>query len=73
MEFDIFYSRRSISPVTTIGMFKTEANNKLDGDERVSIKLDALGGMQSMAVVNEPGLYSLIIKSNKVEAKKIRH
>lgn len=41
-------------------MFKTEAIKKMDDEERVSIKLDALGGMQSMAVVNKPGMYSLI-------------
>ena len=39
-----------------------------NGDER-SAKLDALGGVQTMTVINEPGLYRLAFRSNKPEAK----
>lgn len=49
-----------------------DAISKLDDDERMSIKLDTLGGAQKMAVINESGLYALIFRSNKPEAKKFR-
>jgi len=45
---------------------------KLDEDERASIKVDTLGGAQEMSVINESGLYNLIFRSNKPEAKAFR-
>jgi prophage antirepressor-like protein len=49
-----------------------DALSRLDADERGSVKLDTPGGSQDVATVNEPGLYTLIIRSNKPEAKKFR-
>ena len=42
----------------------------LDDDEKGVRKVDTLGGNQSMAIVNEPGMYKLIFKSRKQEAKE---
>lgn len=42
---------------------------RLDSDERASALMDTLGGPQQMTVINEPGLYSLIMASRKPEAK----
>jgi prophage antirepressor-like protein len=44
----------------------------LDDDEKGVSKVYTLGGMQDMTVVSESGLYTLIIRSNKPEAKKFR-
>lgn len=44
----------------------------LDDDEKDTQKVSTLGGAQEMAVINESGLYALIFKSNKPEAKKFR-
>jgi prophage antirepressor-like protein len=41
----------------------------LDDDEKGISKVYALGGEQELLTVNEPGLYTLIIRSNKQEAK----
>ncbi|MFR9546725.1 MAG: Bro-N domain-containing protein, partial [Rikenellaceae bacterium] len=49
-----------------------DAISRLDDDERGSVKLDTLGGMQTMSIINESGLYSLIFRSNKPEAKVFR-
>lgn len=49
-----------------------DALNRLDDDERGSAKVDTLGGPQEMSIVNEPGLYTLIIRSNKPDAKKFK-
>ncbi|MDR0615191.1 MAG: Bro-N domain-containing protein [Synergistaceae bacterium] len=44
----------------------------LDDDEKGVSKVYTPGGMQDMSVINESGLYALIIRSNKPEAKKFR-
>jgi anti-repressor protein len=49
-----------------------EAVGKLDEEEKGAEKIDTLGGPQQMAVVNESGLYTLIIRSNMPNAKPFR-
>lgn len=44
----------------------------LDDDERGVHTMDTLGGVQSVTVINEPGLYSLILRSRKAEAKTFK-
>lgn len=44
----------------------------LDDDEKGVHKVDTLGGRQQMAICNESGLYSLIIRSSKPEAKRFK-
>jgi len=41
----------------------TDALNRLDEDEKGVISNDTLGGKQSLNIVNEPGLYSLVLGS----------
>ena len=55
---------------TVVGVSKyRDAIVKLDDDERVSRKVDTLGGKQKMVCVNEFGLYVLILMSHKPQAK----
>jgi len=49
-----------------------DAIQRLDNDERGSVKVDTLGGPQEMSTINEPGLYSLILSSKKPEAKPFK-
>ena len=49
-----------------------DAITKLDDDERCPVKVDTLNGTQEMTAISESGLYTLIIRSNKPEAKKFR-
>lgn len=49
-----------------------DAFSRLDEDERMSIKVDTLGGPQNMVAVNESGLYTLIFQSRKPEARAFR-
>jgi prophage antirepressor-like protein len=46
--------------------------SKLDEDEKGTQILSTLGGNQKMSVINESGLYNLIFRSNKPEAKKFK-
>ena len=48
------------------------ATRLLDDDEKGVHKVDTLGGTQEMAMVNESGLYHLVLMSKKPEAKKFR-
>jgi len=49
-----------------------QAVEKLDDDERGRYKIPTPSGDQIMLCINEPGLYSLIIRSNKPKAKKFK-
>ena len=49
-----------------------EAVSKLDNDEKDVISNDTLGGRQNVTIVNESGMYALVFKSRKQEAKKFK-
>ena len=49
-----------------------DAMTRLDEDERDVVSTDTLGGKQSVNVVSESGLYSLILGSRKPEAKAFK-
>lgn len=46
-----------------------DALEKLDDDEKGVALTDTLGGTQQLSIVSEPGLYKLIGRSRKPEAK----
>ena len=55
----------------------SDAVRKLDEDEKMTLALTdshfgSRGGAQSLLLINEPGLYSLIMSSRKPEAKKFK-
>lgn len=45
---------------------------RLDDDEKGRNSIPTLGGAQDMSVVNEPGLYGLVLGSRKPEAKRFK-
>ena len=45
---------------------------RLDANEKGISSIDTLGGKQRMAIINEPGLYSVILCSRKPEAKAFK-
>lgn len=45
---------------------------RLDEDEKGVTQSDTLGGAQEMTVINESGLYNVILRSDKPEAKPFR-
>lgn len=54
-----------------LGLHPTQTR-KLDDDEKGLRVLQTLGGKQEMLVINESGLYNLIFRSNKPQAKIFR-
>lgn len=49
-----------------------DAVGRLDNDEKGVALTDTLGGKQEMTIINEPGLYSLVLGSRKKEAKNFK-
>lgn len=47
--------------------------DRLDEDEKGICEIYTLGGPQNMVIINESGLYAVILRSNKPDAKKFRH
>lgn len=50
----------------------TEATRGLEEDERCSVILNTPGGPQEMLIISESGLYSLIFRSRKPQARAFR-
>ena len=50
----------------------SQACQALDDDEKGIYKVYTLGGSQDMMLISESGLYTLIMRSNKPEAKVFR-
>ena len=48
------------------------ATERLDNDEKGVSSIDTPGGKQEMSIVNEPGLYTLVLGSRKPEAKAFK-
>lgn len=46
--------------------------NRLDDDEKGVGQIDTLGGAQEMTIISESGLYNVILRSDKPEAKPFR-
>lgn len=46
--------------------------NRLEDDEKGVGQIDTLGGHQKVSIVNESGLYNVILRSDKPEAKPFR-
>lgn len=48
------------------------ASHRLDDDEKGVHYVDTLGGRQKVTIINESGLYTLILRSDKPQAKSFR-
>jgi hypothetical protein len=46
--------------------------SRLDDDEKGTSKVCTPGGTQEMSIITESGLYTLVLRSNKPEAKRFR-
>ncbi len=62
---------KDVCGILGISKYRDTAS-RLDEDERGSVRVDTLGGEQEMTVVNESGLYNVILRSDKPEAKPFR-
>ncbi len=58
-----------VCEVLSISKYR-DAVARLDDDEGCPVVVDTPGGPQEMTAISEPGLYKLIFRSNKPEAKR---
>lgn len=59
---------KDVCGILGISKYRDTAS-RLDEDERGAVRVDTPGGEQEMTVVNESGLYNVILRSDKPEAK----
>lgn len=52
--------------------YRSAISNNIEEDEKDVLRADTLGGKQLMTIISESGLYALVFKSTKPEAKKFR-
>lgn len=62
---------KDVCDVLGISKYRDTAS-RLDDDERGLARVDTLGGPQEMTIINESGLYSVILRSDKPEARHFR-
>lgn len=62
---------KDVCAVLGISKYRDTAD-RLDEDERGSARVDTLGGAQDMTIINESGLYNVILRSDKPEARPFR-
>lgn len=65
---EIWFVAKDVCNVLEIADYH-QAVETLDDDERGRYSVPTPGGMQTMTVISEPGLYALVLKSRKAEAK----
>lgn len=53
--------------------FRDAIKRYVEAEDKGVVKHDSLGGAQEMTVINESGLYSLILSSKLPTAKKFKH
>jgi prophage antirepressor-like protein len=68
---DPWFVAKDICRVLEIEKYR-DAVSRLEEDERGSVLMDTLGGKQEIATVSESGMYSLIFRSRKPEARRFR-
>lgn len=66
-----WFVARDVCKILGISKYR-DAVASLDEDEGCPVEVDTLGGVQETIVINESGLYTLIMRSNKPEAKRFR-
>lgn len=68
---DPWFVASDVCEALTIGNSR-DAVGRLDDDEKGVGTIDTLGGKQDVSIINESGLYSLIMTSRKPEAKRFK-
>lgn len=66
-----WFVANDVTAILNIGN-TSQALSYLDDDERGVITNDTLGGPQLVSIISEAGLYSLILRSRKAEAKPFK-
>ncbi len=64
---------KDVSDILGYSNSRKALSDHVDVEDKGVTKSDTLGGSQNITIINESGLYSLILKSKKPEAKQFKH
>lgn len=68
-----YFVGKDVAQILGYTNYRDALKRHVDDDDKGVVKLDTLGGNQSITVINESGLYSLIMSSKLPTAKKFKH
>ena len=71
MNGEPWFVLKDVCEVLGIGNSRMVAD-RLDEDEKGVSQIDTLGGLQNVSIISESGLYNIILRSDKPEAKPFR-
>ena len=69
----IYFVGKDIANILGYSNTKKAITDHVDDDDKGVTKCDTLGGKQSLIIINESGLYSLILSSKMPKAKQFKH
>lgn len=68
-----YFVGKDVTEILGYGNSRQAIATNVDDDDKGVHSVDTLGGTQKMTVINESGLYSLILSSKLPKAKKFKH
>jgi len=68
---EIWFVAKDLCDILDIAEHR-QSTRRLDDDEKGVYSIHTPGGMQETIIVNEPGMYTLVLKSRKPNAKKFK-
>lgn len=68
---EVWFALKDVCSVLTIGN-SSDVSRRLDDDEKGVEVIDTPSGAQETVIINESGLYSVIMRSQKPEAKRFK-
>jgi prophage antirepressor-like protein len=71
LEEEVWFVARDVCDVLELSNI-TETLKRVDEEDQSSLKLNSGGQLRDMKIVNESGMYTIILLSNKPEAKKFK-
>ena len=70
---EIMFFAKDIATILGYSNPRDAINKHVDDEDKGVAKCDTLGGIQDLTIINESGLYSLILSSKMPNAKKFKH
>lgn len=68
-----YFVGKDVAEILGYSNYRDALKRHVDSDKKGVVKLDTLGEKQNQTVINESGLYSLILSSKLPKAKKFKH
>lgn len=75
MEIDgkIYFVAKDVAGILGYSNPRKAISDHVDEEDKGVTKCDTLGGNQNLTIINESGLYSLVLYSKMPNAKKFKH